>query len=60
MSVQLLVQQEDSQDPVTVNLPSTEELGGGEGVTAQAETATAAALISCISAVAKTDAATGR
>lgn len=55
MAVQLVVQQGETQVPVTVNLPPTEELGRGEGVTANAETATAAALFSSISTAAQND-----
>lgn len=55
MAVQLVVQQGETRDSVTVNLPPTEELGEGEGVTANAETATAAALISSISTAAQSD-----
>lgn len=55
MAVQLVVLQGSSQAPVTVNLPQTEELGGGESVTADAETATAVAVISSFSSAARSD-----
>ena len=56
MAVHLVVQQASTRDSVTVNLPPTEELGGGEGVTENAEAATAAAVISSFSCAAQNDA----
>ena len=55
MAVQLVVQQGKTQVYVTVNLPPIEELGRGKGITANTETATAAALISSISTAAQSD-----
>lgn len=55
MVVQLVVQQGKTQVYVTMNLPSTEELGRGKGITVNAVTATAAALISSISTAAQND-----
>ena len=55
MSVQLVVKQEGREISVTVDLPPPQELGGGEGVTADAERATASAALSCFSAAAGRD-----
>jgi hypothetical protein len=55
MAVHLVVQQTATRVSVTVNLPATEELGGGEGVTENAETATAAAVFSSFSCAAQND-----